>query len=258
MEEEIQRIVAYLDGEMSPDQQSDFDKELDQRPELKELLERELALRILLKKEEEQELLKAFSQKYQELKSSGKLPEVPVELEKESESKVVPMTRWFVRIGLALAAAIALFFLLRGISQEPSMEPTQIFASNYISPEFDEVKSSMDSDSLWKKTVFALRNNSYDSARKYIHELLLDSSFADNSRAYLYLGHLEMEQENYEAAIEAYSKVDVEIQTAEWYSMLAYLALNKKNEAIKLLNRLQDYDYYKKKATQIKKNLSIP
>lgn len=127
-EESISQVGAYVNNQMNTDERLDFERLLDQNPELQQELQiqRELKQGLLWLKEKER-----FQQIHQELRAQGVLPQTP-----QSEAKQVAFTprpeaglkRWY---GWAAAASLVLLVGLGWLWLRPVDTGAQL-ADQYI------------------------------------------------------------------------------------------------------------------------------
>ena len=116
---------------------------------------------------------------------------------------------------------------------------SELYAQNYTVYDFPEVKStpSHSLDSLEQQALLFLKSKDYPSALSLLEQLVSTPEYTHPSQAHLWTGMAFMELEQYEEAILAFNQVVDERQTADWYTALAYLALEDKIQARQTLGK---------------------
>ncbi|MEO0582696.1 MAG: tetratricopeptide repeat protein [Bacteroidota bacterium] len=239
MEELDRRIAQYLAQELPPEEVRQFEQELEANPEMGRALEAAVRAEVAIQQQLVQDYMRTFTAKYQILKKERNLTD-PGQVR----------ALWTTGLIAVVAAVLALLFLWRGSLTE-TYDMSALYAQYYETPEYMETKSSQTTDSLWQITLIQLKSGQQETAISNLKLLIADPSFDFKSEALLYLGHAYMEQKQFEKAIEAYQQVTHDLQTANWYMALAYIGQERSRAALRQLQKVQQYPYYKEKAQEL-------
>ncbi len=225
--ENIDHIEAYLNGELSPQEHSAFEKRIQTEPEIKEQVE------------SVQDLIKGISFA-SEKKLKVKLDSVESKLNKESffKSKEYNMSntrkfRWIpLAASMAFLVAAGLFFLKPGTTN-PDLG--KLYAE-YYKPDTEVIKEVLDriearglatetnkDDEKLKAALIAYEKYDYKSARTQLSKFLDD--FPEDQTARFYMGLTQLNMGNYALAIDYLQPLCTEEtfpykDQAKWYLSL--------------------------------------
>lgn len=215
-------INGYFEQRLSDLELKEFERRVVEEPDFAEEVEFRKQLQAAITQNER-------------LKIKSQLQNFELQREKKSPPKNKNI-RW-----LAIAAS---FVVLLGLSKvyfdNRTVSPNDLYERYYqpfpnvISP---VVRGGQDLDELAK--AFSL----YEAA-EYKEALKIFSKYSDVNSIF-YAGLSEMELNNYAKAIPFFDDVIKQKSTfesyAKWYKALAYIKLNKKDEALKLLQSIENY-----------------
>jgi tetratricopeptide (TPR) repeat protein len=252
--ETYEQIELYLLGKLSGPDLLAFEQRLANEPDFeKEVsLQREVfyAIRLEGKADSFRRQLEGIEKKM--------APDVPVR-------RIVPIRRW-----LALAAGLALLFVAgwwfsnKQTTAEP-MTSKALFAAHFLPPESISTAAMRDADTtentqlsesdqqwntLWEnmERLYALRE--FEGALASLKQIqALDPAGEYASETFYYSGLMHLQMGQVQLALEAFEKVSVgHIEDKTWYSALAFLALNRPEDAKKLLKVIVAENYVQKPA----------
>lgn len=213
------RLLKYLKGEMNPSDKSFFEHEL-MRDELVNQIEK---LDVL------------------EMETLRKVRRISI--------------KWEHLVGAAMVLVLIgwVSFVFHSINSKISDE--NIFASYY-----QPYKSHKVSRIFFSKNKLMIAWQLYNEGNfpKAINELKsITISDTTNSSAFFLLGLSLIEKQNFKEAIKNLTYVidrndnSSLIEPTEWYLALCYLKIQKRSEAVNLLNELSDKYYYQNKAEDL-------
>ncbi|MBW3468499.1 hypothetical protein [Arthrospiribacter ruber] len=195
----IDKIDAYVNGEMTEKERVVFEAELESNPELKESFE--------LYREIDKSMTHLFSRETKELEDTlGHLrkkyiKEVPLQGEQTPKEGVVRHLEKpnYVRLFLALAAMFimimaAYFLLFQSTSDHQDM------AKDYFSANFAELSQTMGAtEDKIQNGIAAYNQKNYQGAKVYFYEAL--ESSPNDSEAIKYLGLTHLALKEYDEAL---------------------------------------------------------
>lgn len=245
-------IEDYLTGELSPEQEREFN----------DLLQEDVAL------QHELALVKDIDSALQEseiLDLRMTLRDISISesvVEKESSTRSIPIyrsRRWLLRVAAAvlfLAVSSAVYFL------RPEPNPDQIFSQYFEAyPSMYNVRSS-DQPVELQEVIAAMQpyvDGDYATAATNLESLLArDASRADLS---FYFGICQIQLHNPELAVASFDKViasnhELLINHAKWYKSLALLEAKQYTEAKQGFAELaQGESSFKDRASKIERKL---
>lgn len=195
----IDRIDAYVNGEMTEEERVVFEAALESNPELKENFE--------LYREIDKSMMHLFSKETKELEGTlGHLKkkyikEVPLQGEQTPKEGVVRQLEKpnYVRLFLALAAMFvmimaAYFLLFQSITDHENM------AKEYFSANYSELSQTMGAtEDKIQNGIAAYNQKNYPRAKEYFYEAL--ESSPNDSEAIKYLGLTHLALKEYDEAL---------------------------------------------------------
>ena len=247
-------IERFVNGELSEAEKIAFDKRCQEDPAFARQLGIFLAIREAAKEP-----------------PTDEIEDFVKDLEKKRTlSRNVQWVVW-IGIGLLVAWGIYYFFSTRNTTPPQEKINNQIFAENFEKPRdtlvldknqlTQRVASTLTDDGKkrLKVAIEKFYEENYDDARDELKSITED--YGDVFMANFYLGASYIYLEEYEAALQEFRNVrdglplednlDIHDQTT-WYQALAYIKLNRTEEAIQALNELIENDTkYKAKAEAI-------
>ena len=237
-EENEDQIERYLSGNMSEQDQADFEKKMESDAQLREAVYFQ------------RDLISGINFHFNsELKTRLKKASASVEPPKKSSG------RWFYGV-LGLAASFLLLMLIGYWYLSSHTSPSDLYAAYYqpypniINPL--ERSGAMPEGSLEKAMIAYEQGNFEEAVALFRQEETLESNF----QFYLALSLLE-QQETTEAISLLDQVIDSDNETlllpAHWYQGLAYLKNQQPNEAERVFNTLkgQDSGTYGRRANEI-------
>lgn len=223
----IERLDQYATGSMSDPERAAFELELKENPELREAL-------ALYRESEaviEQSIENNLRQQFQSWAAADHTTQ-PIATGKP-EAKVISLrtvvTRWAVAASVLLVAG---FFYLYQSSQ--NLSDQSLFAANYEAPEDGPVRGDAAPVDPISQGAEAFNNKNYAVARTFFNQIpATDAPYAE---AQYYLGHIALQQQQYDDAITAFEKTVQANDTrftdkAQWNLVLTYLAANRTEDA---------------------------
>lgn len=217
METYIERIEAYLGGEMPDGERRRFEADLDADPELKSTLDLYRQSNQLIEWNIGENLR-------QQLRSWAKEEQPP------KRTKVVSLRRWSMAVAAALALLISLWFVFDPMT--PGNETAEtLFAAYYEVPASSGVRSGGIQENIISAGLKLLNENEPEAALDYFSGLLENDP--GNLEYRYYLGHANMLVKDWAAAEAAFSAAATAAaaplaQKAEWNHALALLASGNK------------------------------
>lgn len=230
VENDIQLIERYLDGDLSPEELQAFEERRAADPEFAQLVQAG-------------DLVVAGIRQAGEEETLGLLQNIH---EEEMGKKEKPQARLFtLRRTLAVAATLALlivagWFLLRPTA--PSSD--QLFASYYQPPAFEQTRSGAatdpeGADQLWTDAGQAFQTGDYETALNALNQYL--SLIPENATALRYKAICQIELQEYDAALSTLGAIKDHpdwMEEARWLSALIHLRQNDKQAALAQLDDL--------------------
>ena len=235
-----QKILKYLEGEMSNDEKLEFEKDITQNIEL----QKKIALyRDVDRFLEADSKLNVISERVKNVH----------ELYKEQQHN-----RKRIYLTLKAAASIALLFGVFTLIKFITTSPSRMFNKNYTAYSISE--SQRDASMIKEYDEW------FDNYNKGYYKLVVDTyntlpeSQKLEAKTVLYYSCALMELNKYEDALNALQKVNVEDnlfinETFIWYKALCYLKLDDKFNAQQAFIILAKSNTYGEKATDILKKL---
>ncbi|MEM7370026.1 MAG: hypothetical protein AAF587_15575 [Bacteroidota bacterium] len=257
-----ERIARYLDQEMSPEEQQEFEADLKTRPDLEQAFQqrRKLAASIWLTgRDQERESLGALGDELLALGRPETLPEIEIPSEDIPPSPILtPLWRRFV-LPLSIAATILLLVLVIPRWLQPDkMSSQELFAANYdpnaLALSFDSGLKRGDgasSDSLIQHIEGAFLADQHNHAIPFLERLQTQLPGNASVRYYIAVALLQDGKHAQAAPIflELSRNSDVG-HWAKWFGAMSYLAMDQPEKAKPLLESLVQQDGYKKHESQ--------
>jgi tetratricopeptide (TPR) repeat protein len=237
-----EKIERYLSGQMEGIEKADFENEMKNNPVLKEQVELDKTL-------VEQIKYHAFVEK-QILHGKGEL----------KRRKNLKLTAYTV---LSLAAVFFILFFIPGIWQQNNYEELfasayQVYPNDYL-PVDANFRGDARIDSLELAAMTAYENKDFLNAESKLKEIL---QTGENHELRFFLAMSQLENAKPDDAIESlqalYSLSEnfKYYEQTRWYLALAYLKIQRKDEAKRLLNELSEIKgYYWDKAKVLKEKM---
>lgn len=203
-----ERILTYLDGNMTLEEAHRFEQELKQNPILQQEVDQMLRSKAAVfqhgKQAYKEQLLKEWDS-----------------WEMTQKSRRIPLWQ-----RISIAASIALLIGLGIYFFKPSSQatPEELFAMHYEHPEASSIRELSNSDS-----ILILANHSYIQGdfnkAVQLYEALLQSPTQASDEVHFYLGISYLRENRADAAIEQFSHLaSARFQASgQWYHILALL-----------------------------------
>ena len=236
-----EKIRAYLQGELSPNEHKAFEESLANDAELSaevahfRQFDKDLSSFITQNLEKEKEELRAHIANTVGLQLE-KLPKHP---QKNSTTKKIMLWgRWAASVAAIGLLLIGLPFFLQ---KPPSIDYITLLEED-LTPDF--VGGHMgknDQDSLWSIWLESYRNKQYDRVKEPLANL--DSEDKNYYRAQLLRGIIEMRDQKPQKALpflQNAAQAPFLIPESDWYIALAYLGMKQEKQAITFLQKVID------------------
>jgi len=218
----LDKIERYLNGEMNPQDEAQFDAEIEQNPELAAAVDNfgvaNDAIELLIEDNLRAEL--------NELKTeeSGNQASNVVSINKH---KPVAKMR-SLRTYLAAAASVALLVGFFGMNWAGNnYSNTALGEEMYSGYDLPNVRSGNNTMHPFSEGLTAFQNKNYDQAIQFFKGIVVDDP--RYAEAQFYLGHAYLENKSFGEAATQFEKVtslnDVRYtENAEWYQLIAQLS----------------------------------
>lgn len=233
-------IDQYLSGELSDVEKDAFEKQLDMDESLRQELEIAVKAKAALYAKAIKSQKETFSSRWQEVKP-----------EQKSQSRKL---YYF----LAAAAVIGLFLLFNFLKPAPQVSNQELFAQYYETPLASSIRAE-GSASSFKKANIAFQQKRYAEAAAFYLEALEDIAFIQRDEAIFFAGISFLELKQTQKALDLFKQLTSEeyLEMKNWYSVLAYLQLDKPDEARTILSSISKnpQHYYYQKAEEILEKL---
>jgi tetratricopeptide (TPR) repeat protein len=221
----VDLILKYLSSELSPDEAKSFEEDLVSNAGLRKEFAEVSAAHKLIRDQLQIRDERAFRQKLQEVMDRELPPSA-------SPRKLIRPWRYML---LALAATLAILLVV--FINPPGNER---ILGRYYAPEQDPVLLAFNQDTRGEQEagILYFRNGHYNEAMKTLEPLI--SQAPDNKVLLLYylLSGMELDKEG--EAIDRVMAVNLELvhlpdQAISWYSTLALIKSDRREEAVRML-----------------------
>jgi len=219
----IERIEQHETGAMNAAERSAFEAELAGNADLRQAQ----ALYIQANEVLEQGLENKLRHQLQDWASET--AQVPMTATK-TPAKVVSMQSTWMR--MAIAASVALLIGWFGFQWAGSQYSDQaLYSGNYEKPNDSVFRAGGAGEEHPLQTGYdAMKANNMEAAATFFSSVLTDNDYF--SEAQYYLGHANLQQQKYDAAITAFNQCKARSSSkfkekAEWNLLLAYIAVGK-------------------------------
>ncbi|MEO0472376.1 MAG: hypothetical protein AAF206_22325 [Bacteroidota bacterium] len=225
----LDQIDRYLTQQMDQAEKISFEKKITTDPELAQWVDKERAGREWIQMYQEEELRESLNalgdQLIAEGPSAGKAPQR------------IPFRRLAI-IGAALAAVIALIFLIRFLTTSPPLTAPQIADTAFA---LDPVGRTQMGQNTLDQLIAWYQSGQYDSV------LAHGRDFTDSEAALLYIGAAYYQSGKTEAAIEQWQQIpnkNLIWEEVQWRIALAHLKLAQTELAIEKLCQIQQLSFH--------------
>ncbi|MEL6557532.1 MAG: tetratricopeptide repeat protein [Bacteroidota bacterium] len=243
-EEILSQFDSYTAGKMTPDERDIFEASLEKDVALKQAFDDYLNLTAGLS---------AFG--YAEI--SEKITEWEAEIVAETETKVVPLKRWYMIAATISLLMVAAFSWWKFGIQDSSED---LYAS-YYQPYPDILTSRGAGETLMSEALYSYESGNYDLAIDKLNQVLADDQ--DNSELRFYLGQAYLANSdaiNAQAVFKALinEKNFALSDASQWYLALAYLKTGDTIAAKEMLQQInRDTNHaYREKSKQLIERLN--
>jgi hypothetical protein len=226
----VDLIIKYLSGDLSREETSSFEKELEYNDELKEAFEEQSAAFELIRDQLQKRDLKAFKEKLAEAMSH----DAPV----TASRKAGVRHWWFIPPAVACSLAILLILLLSHPGNERVL-------SRYHHPSKDPVvlASYLDTRGEPESGIIHYSYGNYAIAMELLSARIVEER--DNKLFQLYYLLSSMELDRQEEALELISleypaRLDLLDQSLSWYSAMALIKSDRREAALEKLHPLTE------------------
>lgn len=253
--EQLEKIIKYLDGEVTGDERQAFEKKLAEDVSLQEKLELVKDLNTTLADES----LFNFVTKIQEISSSANYKSVldakenPTD-ENKKNTAILLKRRFLSAAAVLLVMAISSIFYLNFAGPRNERIYNQ-FYQKYESSLVTRSGNNETNDLIVAIQLYD-KGKYKDAIARFSDLLQKDNS---NTTAYFFIGLSYMETKTYDKAITSFHAIIAEqdtafIEHAEWYMALCYVRTNQTKQASNLLKHISDSNsFYKIKAIDLLK-----
>ena len=246
------KIQKYLDKQMSGQEIADFEQELKINPELYEelLLHKDVdaAIKDLIGENMFLKNLELAHKSYMESTTKKNSAKTPI-------FQLTP--KYLIRYAAAAVIFIALSVGVFYTMSSKSISPDKLYTSYYVPYEVNGANRSGNAgdESLIEKAMQKFEQKDFDGAIKIFNSMKTTGNTNISSNFYKGIAYLEMNKPN-----EAIKSLEVVVKNensevlaeAEWYLGLAYLKANDLDNARKQFTKVSEkYPFYKKKADEI-------
>jgi tetratricopeptide (TPR) repeat protein len=231
-----EKLLMFIRGELSPEEQERLEHEIEVSPELKAQMEALVLAQAAVWKAGRKQEANRLKSLYRNQKQA---------------TIVKPMFgRRLIAIAASLLLIAAVAFLV--LRQSPASMNT-LYADHYERPAAPELLAvtpldSLPVDSLRKLAYANFNAGKIDQASALLIQLkdLIDQDNA--SEIQLFLGVCYLEANKPQKAIDAFQKMTENTEAAQWYTLLAYIKLEDKASVEKAINVIlsdPEHFYYK-------------
>lgn len=222
----FERIERFLAGNMSKEESALFEAEREQHV----LLEKEVRLHIEARKAIRAGGRERLNQQFEQAYEAWKV----------EEAKPLPQRLWQHPVFWTSAAAVAAILFVFLISNISWVNQEQdLFVQYYESPSSDAARDLVETgaQNALQEAILLYQAGEYEKAIFQFDGLQADSNFTYTSMTLYYQGASYMELEQYDLALNKFQAVShpLYLEQGRWYSVLAYLKLEKEAEAKELL-----------------------
>ena len=226
----VDLIIKYLSGDLSREETSSFEKELEYNDELKEAFEEQSAAFELIRDQLQKKDLKAFKEKLAEAMSH----DAPLTVSR----KVGVRHWWFIPPAVACSLAIILILLLSHPGNERVL-------SRYHHPSKDPVVLAfyLDTRGEPESGIIQYRHGNYAIAMELLSVRITEESNNKLFQLYYLLSSMELDRQ--EEALELISleypaRLDLLDQSLSWYSAMALIKSDRREAALEKLHPLTE------------------
>jgi hypothetical protein len=226
----VDLIIKYLSGDLSREETTSFEKELEYNDELKEAFEEQSAAFELIRDQLQKRDHKAFREKLAEAMSH----DTPVTASRKAGLR----SWWFIPPAVACSLAIVLILLLSNPGNERVL-------TRYHHPSKDPVVLAINQDTRGESEsgIIQYRHCNYATAMELLSARIAEES--DNKLFQLYYLLSSMELDRQQEALELISleypvSQDLLDQSLSWYSALALIKSDRREAALEKLHPLTE------------------
>lgn len=239
--ENFNRIQKYLHNEMSPEERSSFEKEVQANEALAMELELQRFELETIEQLEEDSLREKANQLKKQLKEKNN--DVPHPIKKRSDNQRILL--WAVAASIALLAG---YFILRPMSNSNSIQITETYTEARLNFGNGNVRNdNSQKETFPSKFIEILKNrdkDKMDEAIEYFSNFSSNNKNANN-QALLNLGHAYLLDNQLKKSIQTFSEVLItseltsyQREEAQLFYALALFSDSQKDEAISILEKL--------------------
>jgi tetratricopeptide (TPR) repeat protein len=220
-------MMRYIDGEMTENEKAEFEKRLSEDVELKKTIDN-----LQLTKE----AVKQYGLKEE---VAGIHQQMMRELRTETPVRPISNIRRIIRYSVAVAASVLLvFFIIEGYKFY-TLSPQKLYADNYIAYELTTTRDGTDTLTAIEKAY---------KEKKYAEVISLNKLSVLTPHDKFLTGMAYLETMDYPRAVRSFQLVLEEVKddktilkdVAEYYLALAYLQDRDYDQAIELMNAIQN------------------
>lgn len=258
MQEDIVHLVRqYLRGQLTQEERAAFEQQLTQDQEFAAIAVEAASTLLAIERQGDRELEANLTEYAREI-LAAQAPDLRATFSSPEKERRIALYSRLARLAAVLIGilAIALPLWLLNRPDSPLTTPEELYATNFTVPAVPQTRSSEEAEA-WRR---AYAKGDYTSAARQLEDLLEDPAGPARSETLLYLGICRLDIGKPEAAIAALSQVSPESydwETAQWYTALALLKLDKQKELRQLLQDItgQTNHPYAAKAKQLLEQL---
>lgn len=258
------QIDRYLNGQMTQEEQADFERELAEDQELREEVETAKTFLVGMEHLGTGELrsdLKATNEMLNDIRHNTEVDfeghGTPSQRRKQALFRTAKMK------GIGIAALLVFLIGLSYVLFFQESDPQNLFARHYEKPPnllAVEMRSESSGEPELTKFMKAYEDGEYSKAIKRANAIL--ESEPDKQEVRFYRGIMYLEQTNYQKALSdlefTQNNIDKYREKALWYSGLIHLKLDHPTKAINQLQTLKESapSTYRQKADKLLKEIN--
>ena len=239
MQENLNDIIRdYLKNQLPPAEKTAFEQRLSDDPDFAIQAAEAATLQAGIEAEGDRELeakLLSYSKELNQMNATVfSSPPTSINIRKlTSYSRMV----YAAAVLIGLIVVVLPLWLMNRSGSTITASPKEIYANNFTIPPVPEARSN-DEPVQWRQSY---ARADYKTTAAQLEGLLSDATFTGRSEAFYYLGIAQMALGNFDAAHTALEQVREESfdwESAQWYSALALLQLNKMDAAKQLFDQI--------------------
>ena len=200
----IEQIEKYLSGQMKPEEQASFEKEMESNADLAMEVRAMLGAKFVGHMQVREQQLQELKDRYDAAPATA-----------GSQSFLQRRLIYAVAAAILILAAVWLIW-----PSNPDYE--QLFTANYEAVPAQVIRDTSNQQRDLRLANIAFNQANYDEAIRLYEQLLLaDPSLAN--QIHLFLGQAYMTNQNFTAALQQFDLAGISSQEAQWFKALTYV-----------------------------------